>query len=124
MQWVTYRSSPRDGAAVAGACAWSGTDANSSAAASSVGIRLMSPTAAAPSRGELLYETHCIACHTTQVHWRDQRLVSNYAGLVAQVVRWQGNTGLGWTSEEVREVARYLDVTFYHLPDAPPPQRG
>jgi len=87
-------------------------------------LHAQSAAPAVPSRGELLYETHCIACHTTQVHWRDQRLVSDYASLVAQVVRWQGNTGLGWTSEEVREVARYLDVTFYHLPDAPPPQRG
>ena len=87
-------------------------------------LHAQSPAPAAPSRGELLYATHCIACHTTQVHWRDQRLVSNYASLVAQVVRWQGNTGLGWTREDVTEVARYLDATFYHLPDAPPPQQG
>ena len=87
-------------------------------------VHAQAPAEAVPSRGELLYTTHCIACHTTQVHWRDQRLVSNYAGLVAQVVRWQGNTGLGWTRDEIVAVARYLDATFYHLPDAPPPQRG
>jgi mono/diheme cytochrome c family protein len=87
-------------------------------------LHAQTPLAEPPSRGQLLYETHCIACHTTQVHWRDQRLVSDYPNLVAQVVRWQGNTGLGWTGEEVREVARYLDATFYHLPDAPPPKRG
>jgi len=87
-------------------------------------LHAQSPAAAAPSRGELLYATHCIACHTTQVHWRDRRLVSDYPSLVAQVVRWQGNAGLGWTREEVVEVARYLDATFYHLPDAPPLQRG
>jgi len=89
-----------------------------------VALPLHAQSPAAPSRGELLYETHCIACHTTQVHWRDQRLVGDYASLVAQVVRWQGNTGLGWTREEISEVARYLDATFYHLPDAPPPKRG
>jgi mono/diheme cytochrome c family protein len=87
-------------------------------------LHAQSPAVAAPSRGELLYATHCIACHTTQVHWRDRRLVLDYPSLVAQVVRWQGNTGLGWTGEEVREVARYLDATFYHLPDAPQAQRG
>lgn len=27
------------------------------------------PTA---SRGELLYSTHCIACHSTQIHWREK----------------------------------------------------
>ena len=87
-------------------------------------LTAQSPPASAPSRGELLYATHCIACHTTQVHWRDRRLASDYPSLVAQVVRWQGNSGLGWTLEDVREVARYLDATIYHLPDAPPPQRG
>jgi mono/diheme cytochrome c family protein len=87
-------------------------------------LHAQSPGAAAPSRGQLLYETHCIACHTTQVHWREQRLASDYPSLVAQVVRWQGNTGLGWTREEILAVAHYLDATFYHLPDAPPPKRG
>ena len=90
----------------------------------SVPLHAQAPATAAPSRGELLYVTHCIACHTTQVHWRDRRLVSDYPSLVAQVVRWQGNTGLGWTREEISAVARYLDATFYHLPDAPPPKRG
>jgi len=89
-------------------------------------LPLQAQTSAAQtaSRGELLYATHCIACHTTQVHWRDRRLVIDYPTLVAQVVRWQGNSGLAWTNEEVREVARYLDATYYHLPDAPPPHRG
>ena len=87
-------------------------------------LHAQTPAAVTPSRGELLYATHCIACHTTQVHWRDTRLVNDYPSLIAQVVRWQGNTGLGWTSEEVFEVARYLDATIYHLPDAAPPQRG
>src|ERR1700757_114536 len=39
--------------------------------------------------GALLYETHCIACHTTQVHWRDQRLATDWTTLSAQVRRWQ-----------------------------------
>jgi mono/diheme cytochrome c family protein len=87
-------------------------------------LKAQTPAAEPGSRGELLYATHCIACHTTQVHWRDRRLVSDYPSLVAQVVRWQGNTGLGWTREDIVEVARYLDAEFYHLPDAPLPQRG
>ena len=27
-----------------------------------------------PSRGQLLYGNHCVECHTTAIHWRDQRL--------------------------------------------------
>jgi len=26
-----------------------------------------------PTRGQLLYTTHCIACHDQRMHWRDQR---------------------------------------------------
>ena len=31
----------------------------------------------APDRGTLLYETHCITCHTEQVHWRERRLATD-----------------------------------------------
>jgi hypothetical protein len=37
------------------------------------------------SRGELLYSTHCVSCHTTQVHWRDKKLATDWTGLKAQV---------------------------------------
>jgi len=30
------------------------------------------------SRGELLYSTHCIACHTAQVHWRDKKQATDW----------------------------------------------
>jgi mono/diheme cytochrome c family protein len=69
------------------------------------------------ARGELLYTTHCIACHTTQVHWRDKRLVKDWASLQGQVFRWQNNTGLGWTVEDINEVARYLNAQFYRFPE-------
>ncbi len=67
------------------------------------------------SRGELLYATHCIGCHTAQIHWRDRRLATDWASLEAQVRRWQANTGLGWSDEEVGEVARYLNGLYYHF---------
>ena len=79
------------------------------------------PTAAAASppdttRGRLLYDNSCNACHTTQPHWRSQRLVSSWSDLVAQVTRWQGVAGLSWTSDEIRDVAVFLNEQFYHLP--------
>ena len=67
------------------------------------------------TRGELLYTTHCIACHTTQVHWRQQKLVTDWASLKHQVRRWSGNTGLSWTDEEIVEVARYLNAAYYRF---------
>jgi len=74
------------------------------------------------SRGQLLYETHCIACHSKDIHWRDRRLVKDWPSLVAQTARWQRNTGLGWSEEEIDDVARYLNRSAYRLP--PPKQAG
>lgn len=69
------------------------------------------------SRGELLYSTHCIACHTTHVHWRDKRLATDWQSLNKQVQRWQSNTRLGWNEADVKAVARYLNTLYYHFPD-------
>lgn len=66
------------------------------------------------ARGQLLYETHCIACHTTQIHWREQKLAKDWEGLLAQVEHWQYIGGLSWSEEEVKDVAAYLDTLFYH----------
>jgi len=67
-------------------------------------------------RGRLLYETHCSACHTTQVHWRDKHIVMSRADLLYQVTRWQKNAGQDWSSEEINDVAAYLNETFYQMP--------
>jgi len=67
------------------------------------------------SRGELLYSTHCAGCHTTQVHWRDKKLATDWASLTMQVNRWQGNTGLGWSDDDVTAVTRYLNDRFYRF---------
>lgn len=69
-----------------------------------------------PSRGELLYSTHCLACHSTQIHWRDKQAAQNWAGLKAQVSRWQITTGLSWSEEDITQVATYLNARFYQFP--------
>ena len=71
--------------------------------------------AAQAAPGELLYSTHCIACHTTQVHWRQKKLATDWASLEAQVRRWAGNAGLGWSDEEIADVARYLNAVHYRF---------
>lgn len=71
-------------------------------------------------RGELLYSTHCIACHSTQLHWRDRKLASNWASLKAEVERWQKTSGLGWREEDVTDVARYLNTLYYRFPEPEP----
>ncbi|MEO6958919.1 MAG: cytochrome C [Burkholderiaceae bacterium] len=70
----------------------------------------------AASRGELLYSTHCIACHSTQVHWRDKKLVTDQDSLQAEVRRWQKISRLGWDDNDIEEVAQYLNARYYHYP--------
>lgn len=69
-----------------------------------------------PARGELLYSTHCIACHNIKLHWRDKKLVANWNGLRSEVRRWQKLSGLGWSDADIAEVARYLNERYYHYP--------
>ena len=75
--------------------------------------------AAEPTRGELLYTTHCVACHNARVHWRDQRLAKDWTSLRAQVRRWQGLQKLGWSEADISETARYLNTYYYDFPSAP-----
>jgi mono/diheme cytochrome c family protein len=68
-------------------------------------------------RGELLYTTHCIACHNDNIHWRDKKIAKDWTGLNAQVRRWQGVQGLVWSGGDIVEVARYLNARYYHYPE-------
>ena len=77
-------------------------------------VALVAP-AQAELRGELLYATHCIACHTTQVHWRDQRIATDWTRLNAEVRRWQGTAARNWSEAEIVEVARYLNESIYRF---------
>jgi len=76
----------------------------------------MAQPAVPASRGQALYATHCIACHNTQVHWRDEKLATDWAGLKAQVRRWQATAALAWSEADIVEVARYLNDAIYRYP--------
>jgi mono/diheme cytochrome c family protein len=69
----------------------------------------------AQSRGELLYTTHCIACHSTQMHWREQRRATDLASLEQQVRLWQRRALLSWTDDDIAEVTRYLNESIYRF---------
>ncbi len=80
----------------------------------------VSPQALAQSRGELLYETACRTCHDEQVHWRANRLATDWASLEAQVRRWQAVGRLQWSDDDIRDVARFLNERVYHFDPASP----
>lgn len=77
-------------------------------------------TVPAPGRGELLYTTHCIACHTAEMHWRGNRRTQDWESLKRQVRLWQGNTGLQWDEADIAAVAGYLNDTIYRYPRTAP----
>jgi len=72
--------------------------------------------AAQSGRGELLYTTYCVTCHTEQLHWREKQVATNWTRLVAEVRRWQTNGNLDWSRDDIDAVARYLNILHYHHP--------
>ena len=69
------------------------------------------------SRGELLYTTYCIGCHTAQVHWRDGKRATSWPALKAEVRRWQKTAGASFEDDDVDAVASYLNGLYYHFPE-------
>ena len=67
-------------------------------------------------RGAMLYDNHCIQCHTQQIHWREKNIVTDWESLIAQVDRWQHTSGLVWSKADIEEVSRYLNGKYYHYP--------
>jgi mono/diheme cytochrome c family protein len=75
-------------------------------------------------RGELLYSTYCIGCHTTQMHWREKKLATDWRSLRYQVRRWLENVAPGLDEEGITAIARYLNDLYYHFPVTDAGQAG
>ena len=69
------------------------------------------------TRGKLLYENHCGACHYERVHQRDRAKSSvlSLSDLRDEVARRAGQTGRPFTLEDLEDVAEYLNRTHYKL---------
>ncbi|HYA37023.1 MAG TPA: hypothetical protein VEI74_01950 [Candidatus Methylomirabilis sp.] len=81
--------------------------------------RPATPSAQTVSRGQLLYENHCIACHESVVHVRHDRRAQSYKALQEWVVRWSNQQQLGWGAGEIADVVDYLNRRYYKFPSAP-----
>jgi mono/diheme cytochrome c family protein len=87
------------------------------ACAASLLLLALGPAGAAdPERGKLLHGTFCLGCHGDSVAKRENRAARSYAELRRQVARWQAVSGLGWESQDVDDVAAYLNAAYYKLP--------
>lgn len=69
--------------------------------------------AAEPGRGRLLYENHCLGCHDSMLHIREQRRVDSLAGLQREILRWRDVQGVPWNPQEVEDVLEYLNSHYY-----------
>jgi len=72
--------------------------------------------AADAARGQALYESRCGECHTKSVHQRESRKATTFAGVLAQVGRWNDTLGGDWTAEDIEDVAVYLNQRYYKYP--------
>lgn len=79
---------------------------------------LLSPVAVLSTdvqRGKALYENHCIKCHESTLHLREDRRAKTVEDVRVQVVRWSQELGLGWGYQEIEDVRQYLSSTFYNF---------
>lgn len=75
----------------------------------------LSATAADEVRGRTLYEARCSGCHSTSLHSRNPRAAQDFDGIRFQVRRWAGETGTGWSPEEIDDVSVYLNRRYYRF---------
>jgi len=74
------------------------------------------PVSAGTERGRLLYENHCMSCHVSTVHVREQRRSKTPAEVRAWIVRWSGEQKLNWGEDELADVYQYLNNRYYKFP--------
>jgi hypothetical protein len=67
-------------------------------------------------RGRMLHENHCRMCHDSIAYKRSERIAKDAAQVRAQVVRWQTNTGLNWSAQDIDSVAAYVTRQYYKYP--------
>jgi cytochrome c5 len=65
------------------------------------------------SRGQSLYENHCMSCHESVVHIRSTKKTRSLQELRTRVMHWAEYLKLCWGREEIDDVVKYLDTQFY-----------
>jgi len=75
------------------------------------------------SRGQLLYETHCVVCHREGLHDRQNSKVATYTDLRRQVERWTKETKRSFSAAEREDLIEFLDATHYRLDLNPRPDK-
>ncbi|MGW8246965.1 MAG: cytochrome c [Acidiferrobacterales bacterium] len=64
-------------------------------------------------KGEAIHNAHCTACHTSTVYTRPNHMVKSIGGLVGRVNACSSNLGLNLSQDQVNDVVKYLNDTYY-----------
>lgn len=83
---------------------------------------LLAPRAAPGAdaeRGRALYESSCASCHTQSVHGRAKRVAKDFGAVREWVSRWNHDLAIGWSAEEIDDVAVHLNMRYYRYPCPP-----
>lgn len=65
------------------------------------------------SKGQLLYENHCLTCHESNIHIREKNKAKTIDDVRAWVVKWQTHEKLGWDRTAINAVTDYLILQYY-----------
>ena len=69
------------------------------------------------TRGQMLYENHCLSCHESQMHIRANTKVKQLSQLSYFVLVRSSELNLQWGDEERDAVTKYLNERYYNLAD-------
>jgi len=86
-------------------------------------IGLMTVSFAAPAallpgnaaNGKKLHNQQCTACHDTAVYTRATHRVRSVESLIGQVNGCVGQLGLKLSRDQVNDLVKYLDESFYNF---------
>ncbi len=70
------------------------------------------------TRGRALYENHCIACHTAEVHSRPNRIALTREEVRELVEHWRRQQNLTWSDQDTADVVEFLGRSRYHYAPA------
>jgi len=64
-------------------------------------------------RGHDLYGNHCIECHESVVHVREDHKAKSIEEIEAFIIRWSSYRNLSWNREDISDVLHYLNTRYY-----------
>jgi mono/diheme cytochrome c family protein len=73
----------------------------------------------AGSRGQLLYENHCLECHASVIHVRETHRALTLKDLEYWVTLWADDLKLPWGEDEIGDVVDYLNHRYYKFEEPP-----